>query len=133
MQKDNTRRNKVAFLWTRRPPLRDRLSLGPGRQYGDQYPMGMREGLFAGLISRGRERLREVEVEGSKLLLEKKRRALLAHDRLSQIRLIDLQLVYHYRGISISREIIWGLTRFRTEKLRREVAESKAFHLFPDF
>ena len=55
MQKDNTRRNKVAFLWTRRPPLRDSLSLGPGRQYGDQYPMGMREGQFAGLISRGRE------------------------------------------------------------------------------
>ena len=35
-----------------RPPQRDRLSLGPGRQYGDQCPMGMREGLFAGLISR---------------------------------------------------------------------------------
>ena len=38
-----------------RPPQRDRLSLGPGRQYGDQCPMGMREGLFAGLISIGRE------------------------------------------------------------------------------
>ena len=37
-----------------RPPQRDRLSLGRGRQYGDQCPMGMREGLFAGLISRER-------------------------------------------------------------------------------